>query len=276
VVAPRPTAALPHVSATGDATRAVVRAIDAILAAQTPPVARGTALYETAELDCGDVSSPMGGGYQCSFDLRVDGGTVVSVKLTAPSSLAKNLFDALAAAGTKECSDLAHGDFLRLANVKIALPSSTLDLDDGSSYAIPPAPNVTVDGKAASDLLAAMQTAAMTDCDAASRPFLVCNTAGGAPACGFMLRSLDDVGSSKLLYTCNPRGTGAPKQLATADSARLWSAILAAASAGGYKPLNGTVAQATVVNASYFQYDGKQLGFTLTMDDATPPGPAGP
>ena len=40
-----------------------------------------------------------------------------------------------------------------------------------------------------------------------------------------------------------------------------------------FKPLDGTPAQATVVNASYFRWDGSNLGFTLVMDNATPPPP---
>ncbi len=76
-----------------------------------------------------------------------------------------------------------------------------------------------------------------------------------------------------LVYTCQPESVPAPHPLDAADSSAFWKAILAAGNAAGYHPDHGTVDQATVVNASFFQFDGETLGFTFTADDVTPPPP---
>ena len=56
----------------------------------------------------------------------------------------------------------------------------------------------------------------------------------------------------------------------------MWKAMVTAAEGAGFKPLNGTIAQATVINARTFSWDGNTLAFTLTVDDATPPTPPSP
>jgi len=280
IVAPRAQSSLPHATAAGDAATAVARALDAIVAAQTPAVAKATLSYTSTKLDCGDLSTPEpdSNGFGCTFDLAVDGAPPIAVTTPRPSALAKDLYGALAGAGAKECNDFAHGDFIHAANVKVVIGAATIDLDDASSYSPPTEPNVVVDAASAAPVLDAMTSAQIADCDTSARVFFVCTAMSGPPTCSYTRESLEDIGGSRLLYTCLPKGnTSPPTKLDAARSKAVWDALLGAAGTAGYKPLNGTLQQTTVVNARWFQFDGTKLGFDLTADDATPPGPsAGP
>lgn len=79
------------------------------------------------------------------------------------------------------------------------------------------------------------------------------------------------VDGSVLAFACLPHGSDPAIQLDADAPLIIWQAILNAAKASGYQPLNGTLEETTVTKASFFSWDGKTLGFSLTADNATPP-----
>jgi hypothetical protein len=109
------------------------------------------------------------------------------------------------------------------------------------------------------------------DCDPTRNLFIVCNTFGGAPACGHELMGLATVGASELVPICGPSGTSSEPPFDAATSLAIWNAIVKAAADAAFQPSNGTIAQTTVINADYFTWDGTTLAFSLVADDATPP-----
>ncbi len=270
---------LPHVTGSAtDATR-VASAIDAIVAADAPSQKAATTSYALKTLDCSDVETPEqgpnGGGWTCSLAVAIDGAAPVTIEDKQASARSKELHDALTAAGAKECNDLAHGNFVRLANVTVGVSTPALAFDDASNDHLPPDPNVVATGSAATDVVAAMKGAAIDDCNVTSKAFVVCTAMGGPPTCSYERQNLDTVAGSALVPACMPGETTAGGNVDAGASKTLWSALLGAAKSAGYKPLNGTLDQATVVNASFFSWDGTTLGLTLTVDDAAPP-PGGP
>jgi hypothetical protein len=274
VIAPRAAASLPQVSASGKSAKAVVTAIDAILAAQTPPTAPAKRTYSAKNLDASLLSAPVGtDGYGAPFDLEIDGQKRVKVNLDRPSQLAQNLFDALAGAGVAECNDPAHGQFIAAVDFRADVARSQIELENNSEYRLPPEPNVVVDANAAGPVLDAFRAAKITECEAASSLFFVCNTESSVPGCSVQKLDLDKVGDSELVYTCTPRSSETPRQLDAADSEKIWKALLGAAKAAGYQPDEGTLDNANVINASYFQFDGNKLGMTIVVTNATPPPP---
>jgi hypothetical protein len=267
---------LPHVEATGTKAAAVIAAIDAILAAQSPPVKTGNGAYVLKSLDCHDlwVEGPdFVDGYSCNFSLELGHETPVKIEESAPSKLAQTLFDALRGAGSTNCNDMAHGDFIRLENVSVS--ASHIEFDDASTYETAFAPNLRVQGAQAQSVIDALAHASLDDCNSSRKLALVCHAfaAGDAPTCSYDWADLTKVGTSELLYACGP-ASGMRSEGGTLDakgSQAVWSAILAAAKAAAFKPLEGTIAQTTILNASYFSWDGETLGLTLVTDDATPP-----
>ncbi len=264
-----PTPQLPHVSVSGTKVTAITQSLDAIFASQSPPIAAGSA-YAIPNLDCADVEPPMGtSGYACTFEIRIAGAQPIAVTLAQPSTLAQTLFEALTAAGAATC-DLSFGPHVVLASMTVS--AGAVQFDDTSSYQAFPAPNVVAHGADAKSVIDAFSAAGIDDCDPTRTVFLVCNTLSGAPSCGTQWMPLVKLGSSEAIPVCAGSGATSPgATLAAAPSLAIWKAISAAATDAGFQPSNGTIAQATVVNARYFTWDGASLGFTLVMDDATPP-----
>jgi hypothetical protein len=154
----------------------------------------------------------------------------------------------------------------------VSVNSNGAQFDDGSNYASIPEPNVIVRGMPAQNLLSALAAAGINDCDPTRTVFLICNSFGGAPNCGYQWQAFQMVGSSELLPTCGPSATTSQgATLDAASSSSIWRAVLAAATASGFRPSSGTLAQTTVINARYFSWDGSNLGFTLVTGDAVPP-----
>jgi hypothetical protein len=298
-IGPPQAVSLPHVEATGTQAQAVVSAVSAIFAAQAPPVDPGASSYSFSSVDCGDLSTPFESGYQCSIALDSDGGTVnvedsMSSGDGGAQPLAQNLYSALGAAGAMACQDPAHGDFIRLQDV--AATASDLKFTDISKYDTVTAvwtPNLVVQGADAAGVIAALAAAGIHDCDPSRFLSLVCSTSDpSTPAgCGYGFQPLVDVNGSYLNDTCDPDvpvdagcvpGTSddgggcvvdpfSLTQLGASQAAAIWGSILTAAKDAGFQPLNGTVAQATVLNAAAFTWDGTTLRFNLTVDDAVPP-----
>jgi hypothetical protein len=251
----------------------VARALDAIFGSQTPPVSPGQS-YALSSLTCVDVQVPFGtAGYECSAEIQTDGGQPIAVNANAPSAIAQSLFDALTAAGSTTCVD-PHGVHVELQNV--AVTPGEVQFDEASNFRPIPAPDVVVRGADAQAVIMALSRAGIVDCGPTRRVFIICNSFGGTPNCGYQWLSLQTVGSSVLVPSCGP-GSGGTQQGATLDassSVAIWQSILAAAASAHFQPMHGTIEQTTVVNARYFTWDGTSLGFSLVTDDATPPGPA--
>ena len=267
-----PKSDLPHVTASGASATQVADALDAIFAAQAPPVAVGQ-VYALSSLTCVDVEVPDGAtGYECSLELQTDGGQPISVHENAPSALAQSLFGALTAAGSSSCVD-PHGVRVMLQNV--AVSPAEVQFDDATNFRSIPTPNVVVEGADGQAVMMAFAQAGIDDCDPTRSVFIICNSFGGTPSCGYQWESFQRVGSSELVPGCGPSGTitqGA--SLDAASSNAIWQALLSAASAAHFQPMSGTIEQTTVVNARYFSWDGSRLGFTLVTGNAAPPSPA--
>jgi hypothetical protein len=211
-------------------------------------------------------------GYQCDFQVQVSGGQLTTIRLSPPSTLAQNLLDALTASGAMTCAGKESSGGVTVANVTVS--AAGVQYDDTSQYEAFPAPNEVVHGADAESLVSAFAAAGIDDCDPTRYLFLVC-TQNGAPVCSYEWMPLQSVGSSYALPVCSGGVTTPGPTLAAAPSLAIWRAIQAAATDTDFKPLDGTIAQATVVNARYFTWDGSTLTFTMVMDDATPPGDAG-
>jgi hypothetical protein len=271
---------LPHVDATGAKAASVIAAIDAIAGAQMPPVKADNGGYVLPSLDCHDlwVEGPdFVDGYSCEFSLDLGDEPPVKVEASAPSKLAQTLFDALRGAGSSSCDDMAHGDFIHLEKVRVT--ANHVEFDDASTYETVFAPNLRVQGVEAQAVMDALAGAGLDDCDPRRKLALACHAfaAEDAPTCSYDWADLTTVGTSELLYACGPASgaRSAGGNLDTKASQAVWNAILAAAKVADFKPLEGTIAQTTIVNASYFSWNGQTLGLTLVTDDATPP-PAPP
>jgi hypothetical protein len=259
---------LAHVSATGANATAIAQALDVLFAAQSPPVNPGQT-YAIPTLDCGDVEPPFGGGgYACTFQLQPSSGAAIAVTANPPSTLAQGLYDALTAAGATTC-DQGHGPHVVLQNMTVS--PGEAQYDDVSHDASFPTPNLVVHGADAESLVAAFAAAGIDDCDPTRYVFLICSTLSGAPSCSYQWMPLDKVGSSYALPACGSGVGSSGPTLAAAPSLAIWRAVQRAATDAGFHPLSGTIAQANVVNARYFTWNGSTLTATMTMDDATPP-----
>jgi hypothetical protein len=131
---------------------------------------------------------------------------------------------------------------------------------------------------ACSDIAVPGAAAGIDDCDPTRNLFIVCNTLGGAPACGHEWTGLATVGESELVPICGPNATSPEPPFDAATSLVIWNAIVKAAADAAFHPSNGVIAQTTVINADYFTWDSTTLAFSLVADDPTPPpsvsGPA--
>jgi hypothetical protein len=269
------------VTVSGANAAAIMQALDAIFASQTPPVSPGTA-YSLPSLDCSDIAVPGDSGFECLLALGADGGSQIEVSdITASavgatdggedtdaggSMLAQNLFNALAAAVSMPCVD-PHGVHIQLQNVSVT--ANEIQFDDASNYATFDAPNILVRGPDAQGVISAFAAAGVDDCDPTRNLFIVCNALGGAaPSCGHEWMTLATVGASILESVCGPGGGTEPEPPFDAPtSLAIWNAIIKAASDAGFEPMNGTIAQTTVINADYFTWDGTTLAFLLVADD---------
>jgi hypothetical protein len=251
----------------------VADALEAIFASQAPPIAAGQA-YALSSLVCVDVEVPEAtNGYECSLELQKDGGEPIPVNANAPSALAQSLFDALTAAASSSCLD-SHG--VRVMLQSVAVSPAEVQFDDATNFLSIPTPNVVVEGADAQAVLMAFARAGIDDCDPTRSVFIICNSFGGTPSCGYQWESFQMVGSSELVPICGP-GSGTTTQGASLDapsSNAIWQALLSAATGAHFQPMSGTIQQTTVVNARYFGWDGSRLGFTLVTGNATPPSPA--
>jgi hypothetical protein len=282
-VGPAPTSQLPQGIVSGANATAVIAALRAIFAAQTPPVSPGAA-YSLASLACGDIAVPGDTGVSCSLTLGADGGSQIDVSDIASSAsgttdagattLAQDLFNALATAVSMPCVD-PHGVHVQLQHVSVT--ANEVRFDDASNYGIFDAPNIHVGGPDAQALLDAFAAAGIDDCDPTRNLFIVCNTESGVPGCGHQWLSLATVGASELVPVCGPGGgTESEPPFDDATSLAIWTAMLKAASDTGFQPSNGTIAQTTIINADYFTWDGTTLAFLLVLDDPIPPLPPTP
>lgn len=274
-IAPPSCARLPHVTAAGAKAATIVKALDAILTAQTPPIRPGRR-YSMTEVICGNLYVSMGGaqGHYCSLQVRINGGRVHKIGLEAPSDLAKDLFDALADSGAMTCDDMGHQ--YRIALKKVELSATRVQYDDASTYGTVPAPNVVVHGRDAKHIIRALAEAGIDDCDPMRKLALICNRFSGEPSCGVNWIPLERVGSSELLMACGA-ASGLPQpggDISDAASLAIWNSILAGAAKAGYRPPSGTINQTTVINALWFSWDGAELGLTLTTGNT--PLPDGP
>jgi hypothetical protein len=251
--------------------KAVVSALGELLGAQQPPVPEGTRTYAMQTITCSTVFTPAADGSNCSLDVSIDGGASLAIG-TRDRALAVSLFSALADAGAVACNDLAHGDFLHLSNVAIDIASGTVEFDDASKFSLPPSPNVRASGPEGARVVAAMEAASINDCDPSRTVFIVCNQFSESPACSTTFFPFENVGGSELVGACLPQPAVGPTiQLGASEALTLWNAIVGAAAASGFTPLNGTIEQATIINARYFTWDGASVGFLLTADNPTPP-----
>lgn len=273
-IAPPPHVALPHVASSGTQGKAVIQAIDALLAAQQPPLARGRKSYAMQEVSCRNIFTPSAQGSSCSLAVSIDGRAEVSITTPTGSDLATKLNEALIDAGADDCNDFAHGDFLRLKNVAMNIVSSKVEFDDGSNYALPGPPNVRAGCAAGASVLQAMEAASINDCDPTRTVFIVCNKFAGTPRCSRTFFPLENVGGSQLANICVPTpAVGPTVQIGAAEAANLWKALLEAAAASGFQPSHGTLAQTTVINAKQFTWDGAFVAFDLLADNPQPPPP---
>jgi hypothetical protein len=273
IVRPAPESKLPHVTVFGSSAMQLRQALDAIFAAQTPPVSPGQA-YVLSSLSCVDVQVPLATtGYECSAEVQRDGGLPIAANANAPSALAQSLFDALTAAGSTTCVD-PHGVRVDLRNIEVS--PAEVQFDDASNFQPFPAPNVMVRGADAQAVMMALGRAGIDDCDPTRSVFIICNSFSGTPNCGYQWLSLQIVGSSELVPSCGPGSGGATQgaSLEAASSVAIWQSILTAATTAHFQPLSGTIQETTAVNARYFTWDGSSLGFTLVTGNATPPSPA--
>jgi hypothetical protein len=260
---------LPHVAASDDKAKAVEQALAAVFADQQVAIGE---TYTLPKLDCGEVTFP---GSEHGLECHVSLASVMVLDVNAP--LAQPLHDALVGAGGTDCDDFAHGTFLHLQSVSVNGSAHEVQFDDGSNYALPPEPNVTVSGTVADSLIAAARAAAIDDCAENAKVLLVCNQFGGAPECGYVRHPLHEIAGSRLVYTCLPDPVDPSTPLSAADAAALWRDILAAAQAAGYQPEDGGALSATtVINASYFRWDGHALSFQLVAGTVQPPPPPTP
>ena len=275
-IGPAPTSQLPHLIVSGANATAIAQALDAIFASQTRPISPGTA-YSLTSLACSDIAVPGDSGFECLLALGADGGSQIEASDITASAvgatdggedtdaggtmLAQNLFNALAAAVSMPCFD-PHGVHIQLQNVSVT--ANEIQFDDASNYATFDPPNILVRGPDAQGLISAFAAAGIDDCDPTQNLFIVCNTLSGAPGCGHEWMTLAAVGASILEPVCGPGGGTQPEPPFDAPtSLAIWDAIIKAASAAGFQPMNGTIAQTTVINADYFTWDGTTAGLNL-------------
>jgi hypothetical protein len=273
-IAAVPESKLPHVSATGPKASAILTALEAALSAHAPPIATGHA-YAASRLGCRSIDTPSAQGWACTFDVRVDTGAAVDVTVDAPE-ICERLYDALSAGGAKQCVD-PHGQFVNVED--LTLTADSAEYDDASNYKTYAEPDVVVQGADAERIVKAFAAAGIDDCADTEKVFLICSTFSGAPSCGYQRLGLEQVGASTLQPICGPGSGGASRggDLSQAASRDLWTALIDAAKSAGYKPINGTLDDVSVINARWFGWDGAKLGFTLVADNATPPSsPSGP
>jgi hypothetical protein len=265
VIAPPSTVQLPHVDASGAKATDVVRVLEAILSSQAPPVSPGQ-MYRIAKLDCGS---------GCTFQVQIDGGQPIDVSVKPPSSLAKDLYDALSAAGAVPCGgDGKSGPSLSTLNMTAS--ANAVHFDDVSIYEPLPAPNVVATGTPAQGVVAAFAAAGINDCDPSRKVFLSCNNIGHPPDCVTMWIPLQKVGSSWLRDTCAGAAITRGAVVDADRSLGLWRSILAAAQSGGFHPPTGTIEQTNSVDARFFTWDGTSLGLSLYTSTLTSsPAPSG-
>jgi hypothetical protein len=266
------TASAPHVEAVLDQAAAVTQAVEAVLSAQNPSLLNVDHQYTLSAVSCVNARSPgVTRGYGCTLLVGADASTAAMI--ATPGAPAQDLFQALVAAGAKECNDIAHGEFLSLEHVSAS--SASLRFDDVSNYSTTPAPNLVLVGNDARNLIAALSAAEVDDCDPARALQLVCNKTGVDAACSYTWQPLTEVDGARLVATCGPASGDqvAGAILRTADSNALWQALTVGAMHAGVAPLRGSFANSTVLNAGFFRWDGTHLGCHVTIDDATPPPP---
>jgi len=265
------TAPLPHVKATGAKGTAVVQALTAIYAAQTPPL-MPPATHTIPSLSCSSS--------ECNFKLQ-NGSSLVDIKLDPASPLARNLYSALVAAGAEPCGGAiapapppggGGGSYLKLTSMTVRLNEA--EFDDVSSYTHGWEPNVVATGAAAQAMVAAFSFAGINDCDPSSSVFMICNTRNGHPECGYQRRPYKKVGAYWYLDTCIGTGGMLPgDDLSNDQATKVWQAILGAAQAAGFKPNDIPLEQTNIINGHFFTFDGTTVRFFLIADHATPPMP---
>ncbi len=256
----------------GGQAQAAIDALAAIFAAQSPAIEVGPT-YGILQLNIENLWVPDATpGFSGTVVVDAGGGT--TVEAAASPEQAEGLFNALLTAGAKNCDDPAHGAFLHLVAMTVKTDAVTMEFDDLSNDTALPAPDLSVKGDVAKGVLDAFATAGIVDCDPSRKTQLVCNKLEPAPACGYSAVELDEVNGEYLLHACAPSAVDGGPVLTDAASAALWNALLAAAKSAGVQPLTGTIDEATVLNASFFRWDGETLGCRFVADHVElPPGP---
>ena len=270
-IAPRPEPQLPHGSVQGAAATTIKQWVEKILAAQTPPIAPGRS-YAFQRLACRNLDTPFSSGRGCSFEVQIDGAEALKVSVEDPAPFASDLYEALDAADIEACND-PHGTFFEL--IDTTLTEDSLAYTNTSNYEGYPAPNLTVYGNDAKNILAAFAAAGLNDCDPIHKVFLLCGIQAGAAQCDYLRLALDQVGTAILLSTCGPSGgTTRGGDLTPEASRAVWNAISLAAKNAAFS--DGPIEGATLLNANWFSWDGRELGMRLILSDAVPPTLAGP
>jgi hypothetical protein len=267
-LAPPPGEELPHVSVTGTTATAITQALDAIFASQTPPISPGQT-YSIPTLDCRSAENPSGTSVLCTMEVAIGGGEPIPVRMSeASSALALDLLEAFLAADLA-CAD-AHGLNIHIKNMSVS--PEAVEYDDRTKLDVFPPPNVVVRGMAAQNVVDAVAAAGINECGSDDgKVRFVCDTLGDGLSCSFIWWPTEKVGSSELIQVCGAMGPSLdPNDLLpvpAAASPALWQSILAAAEEAGYQPLNGTLAEATVLNADFFRWNGSSLGFRVIVDN---------
>ena len=249
---PAPVPPVPHVETNDAAKVAEVRsALDAIFTAQGLASA---ASYDVPSLSCQLLTVPFAPQtYSCNLTVVTTDGATKTLQVQddgQTKTQAQTLFSALNDAGATYLDD---PHYFRTTLEDLRVSSEQVSFDDKSKWQAPPSPNVRVTGDVAGQLLAALGQLDLDDSDRTL--FVICANYSETPDCSYQIH--------------NRPG---PK-LDAATSAALWTAFKDAATAVGFKPYGGTVAQMTIINAGNFSYDGTTLGFVLVGDDSTPPPP---
>jgi hypothetical protein len=263
-----PFAQLPRARESGAKATAIAQALDAIMAAQIPPLAPLPA-YAIASLGCSN-----GTQAACSFELKTGGAQPLSVTTMSSSSLAEQLFNALKAAGSTSCAGLAGkipgGGIEEIFLENVSVSASDVQFEDASQFKDYFTQNVVAHGADAQGVVAAFKAAGIDDCDTTRKIFIICNGSFEAPSCGYQWMKQ---GNGEAVHSCGGLMASAGGDLRPDAARAIWLSLLTAAQHAGFESTNGPVAQTSTINARFFVLDGPDLRFSLNTGVARPPGP---
>jgi hypothetical protein len=263
-----PFAQLPHASASGAKATAVVKALDAIMAAQIPPLAPLPA-YAIPNLGCSN-----GTQAACSFEIKTGGTQSISVSTMSSPSLAEGLFNALRDAGSTPCTGFAGkvpgGGIEEIFLENVSASASDVQFEDASQFKDFFTQNVVAHGADAQSVVAAFKAAGIDDCDTTRKVFIICNGSFDAPSCGYQWMK---EGNGGVVHSCGGLMASAGGDFRPDASRAIWRSLLTAAEHAGFESANGPIAQTSTINARFFILDGSDLRFSLNTGVARPPNP---